>query len=156
MAKMRYLEDQRRREVREAERAEKGLLPESVVQTLFIEWLCGDKEPDDTQEQFGSRHGVHPRKLSEWKKDPDFVRRWEARMRELHAHPEKQAELLDILFEKAKCGDAKDIETYFKLIDKMSPSRLEIDDKRKLEDLSDDELAEMAAELDNVEFLREA
>jgi len=130
-------------------------LPLKDLQTLFIEWLLGDHPPDETQADFAARWDLHPGTLSKWKKDEVFCRNWERRMRETHASPDKQNDLLEALFVKAMVhADSKDIETYFKLIDKMTPSKVEIDDKRSLASLSDAELAEMVEDLDNVEFLQ--
>lgn len=132
-----------------------GEMDLKIAQAQFVEWLCGDRPQGESQNQFAARIGVHPGTLSKWKKDELFCRQWEKRMRETHASPEKQNQLLEKLFESAnRTGDPKAIAEYFRLIDKMTPQKIEIDDKRSLAEMSDAELAEMAAELDNVEFLR--
>lgn len=129
-----------------------GELGLKATQTLFIEWLCGDRAPGDTQKAFAERHGMAASTLSEWKKDRDFRTRWEERMRDTHAAPDRQHKLLEKLYEEAlQSGNEKKIETYFKLINKMTPDRIEIDDRRELAEMSDDELADLA---DNVSFLR--
>lgn len=136
---------------------ETGELDLKHVQVLFIEWLCGDRADGESQADFARRWDLNPGTLSKWKKDPSFCRQWEKRMRETHAAPDKQHQLLQRLYDKALVQvDSKDIETYFKLIDRMTPSKIEIDDKRQLAEMSDEELAAMAEELGNVEFLRNA
>lgn len=117
------------------------------VQVLFVEWLCGDRPADETQADFARRHGVNPSTLSKWKKDPSFVANWERRMRETHAAPDKQHILLEKLYEKASAsGDEKAVEAYFRLIDKMTPQRIEINSKDALAEMDDDEFEAAAAE----------
>lgn len=129
-----------------------GELDPKHIQVLFIEWLCGDRPEGDTQVAFAERHGVHPKTLSKWKKDDQFCAQWEKRMRDTHASPDKQNTLLETLYEEAlKSKDHKAIEAYFRLIDKMSPNRIEIKGHQELAEMSDEELAAAA---EDAEFLR--
>lgn len=126
---------------------ETGELELKHVQVLFIEWLCGDREAGEVQADFAARWDLHPGTLSKWKKDEAFCQKWEKRMRETHAAPDKQNDLLSKLYERAlQTGEAKEIEAYFRLIDKMTPSRIEINGASELAELDDDELAAAAAD----------
>lgn len=131
---------------------ETGELDLKHIQVLFIEWLCGDRPEGESQNDFARRWNLNKGTLSKWKKDPSFCAEWERRMRETHAHPDKQHELLERLFEKAKLsGDSKDIEAYFRLIDRMTPTRIEINGQDELAEMSEEELAAAA---EDAGFLR--
>lgn len=122
------------------------------IQVLFVEWLCGDHEHGETQAAFAKKWDVNPGTLSKWKKDPSFCAQWEKRMRETHAHPDKQNALLDKLYNRAhESGDPKDVEAYFRLIDRMTPDKLQISGPGELEELSDEDLRKAA---EDAGFLR--
>lgn len=118
------------------------------LQVLFIEWLLGDHPVGESQNEFARKHGITPSTLSKWKKDDSFCSQWEKRMKQTHAAPDKQHKLLEKLYEKAeRTGDEKSVEAYFRLIDKMTPNRLEITSKDELAGMDDDEFAAAAEEL---------
>lgn len=101
-----------------------GELALSDKQQEFLEWLTGARPEGETQEQFAARIDVAPRTLRAWKKDRAFLKRWEDRMRETHAHPDILSKQLEVLNEKALAGDTKSIELYWRLVDRMSPDRV--------------------------------
>jgi hypothetical protein len=47
-------------------------------------------------------------------------------MRETYAHPDILSKQLGVLNEKALAGDTKAIELYWRLVDRMSPDRVEV------------------------------
>lgn len=116
----------------------------------FIEWLCigSEREEGETQKDFAEKIGVHTSTLTKWKKHPVFRAEWDKRMRETHAAPDLLQDQLKVLRDvmddpDARSGDRiKAVETYWKLLGQNSPDRLEVDDKRGAEDMSDEELAE--------------
>lgn len=119
-----------------------------LAQAQFIEWLCGDRPAGETQAQLAARLDVNPGTLSKWKKDPAFCTQWEKRMRETHAHPDKQHALLEKLYDKAlTTGDSKDIESYFRLIDRMTPEKIQISGADEAAEMSEEELREAAENL---------
>ncbi len=124
-----------------------------LAQAQFVEWLCGDRPKDETQEQLAARLDVSPGTLSKWKKDVSFRRAWESRMRELHSDPDKIQDIMEVLFANIKSkGDVKSAELYMRLIDRMTPQKIEMSSKDQLASMSDEELA---AALENVEFLKD-
>lgn len=130
-----------------------GELELKHVQTLFIEWLVNDRQPGESQKDFAKRWDVSEGTLSRWKKDRDFRAEWERRMRETHASPDRLEKVMDAIYDRAGKGDMKAAELYLKAIDKMTPTRIEIDSKQTLAEMSDEELAAMA---ENVSFLKDA
>lgn len=132
---------------------ETGELGLKATQTLFIEWLVNERQPGETQRDFAAKWDVSEGTLSKWKRDRDFRAEWERRMRETHASPDRLEKIMDAIYDRAGKGDMKAAELYLKAIDKMSPTRIEIDSKQHLAELTDEELAAMA---DNVSFLKDA
>lgn len=114
----------------------------------FLDWLCLGEErlQGESQTKFAVRLGVSPNTLLNWKKHPVFRQRWDERMRKTHAAPDLLQDQLIVLQNIANDEDAKPserikaIETYWKLLGQNSPDRVEVDDKRSTEQLSDDEL----------------
>lgn len=119
-----------------------GRIPLDERQEEFLAWLCGDRPEGESQNAYAQRAGVTSSTLSKWKKDPEFIRRWEETMREGAAHPDILSRQLQALNVKAMAGDVKAIELYWKLVDRMTPDRLSVDQTtRSAEELSDEELA---------------
>lgn len=120
-------------------------------QEQFLDWLTGDRPEGETHEQFAERIGVTPRTLRNWKKDAPFLRRWEERMRETHAHPETLARQLaglnEIAVNAPRHSDRiKATELYWRIVDRMSPDRVAIESGKSVENLSDAELDQILAE----------
>lgn len=93
---------------------------------VFIDWLCGERLEGESYQDFADRYGVNVKTLRDWRKNPAFLRKWEEQALGSFAAPDRQSELLEKLFEKGQLGDPKAIELYFKLIDKMTPDRVEV------------------------------
>lgn len=121
---------------------ETGLLTLTDKQEAFLDWLCGGREAGESQASFAAKIGVSPKTLSYWKKDPSFMQRWQERMVASHAHPDTLSRQLEVLNQQALRGDVKSIELYWKLVDKMSPQRVEVSGSEAVAGLSDKELAE--------------
>lgn len=123
-----------------------GEIELSEKQELFLEWLCGDRPAGETMEQFAKRIGVSTATLRRWKRnDKPFLRRWEERMRETHAHPDKLSAQLDSLYDLSirapkEADRIKATELYWRLVDRMSPDRVEVQSSKSIAQLSDEEL----------------
>ena len=115
----------------------------SEGQELFLTWLTGGRPEGQSQEQFAAQLGVHVRTLRDWKKDPSFLKAWELRMRQTHARPDVLSAQLEVLNEKALTGDVRATELYWKLVDKMTPEKVEVKTESGLSDLSDAQLDEL-------------
>lgn len=122
-----------------------GELELTDKQNELLDWLTGGRPEGETQEQFAERIGVDPRTVRRWKKDRAFLKRWEDRMREKHAHPDVLSKQLDVLRTKAEGGDIKAIELYWRLVDRMSPDRVEHIDSGSVTELSDEQLDQLIA-----------
>lgn len=112
----------------------------------FLDWLTGDRPAGETQVAYAARLGVHEGTLTRWKKDRAFLRRWEERMRETHAHPEKLSKLLTVTYQRAESGDMKAVELYHRLLDKMTPEKVEHVTSEGVDKLSDEELDRLISE----------
>lgn len=124
---------------------ETGLLSLTEQQEMFLDWLCGAREEGESQNSFAERIGVAPKTLTRWKKDLSFTRRWQERMVQSHSHPDTLSKQLEVLNKLALAGDTKAIELYWKLVDKMSPQRVEVTGAEGAMQLSDEELAAQLA-----------
>lgn len=125
-------------------------------QAEFIEWLCTpppDRDPR-SQNELARRLGKDPGTLTRWKDDPLVREQWERRLRQMNVSPEAMQPIIQTLHAKAVGGDIKAAELYMKYVAQISPpKKVEIDDKRGIEELSDDEIADLA---ENVVHLRGA
>lgn len=108
----------------------------------LLDWCSGNRVPGDTIPKIAAFLGVHKATIERWKADPTFIRKWEERMTATAAHPEKLTRQLAALEAKANEGDIKAIELYWKLVDKISPTRFEVATATAAHTLTDDELVD--------------
>lgn len=108
-----------------------GSLDEGSNRARFLDWLVEERDRGETQVSFARVLGVDPARLSEWKREPEFLRLWEDRMRERYGHPERLAEQLDNLHRIAS-GQVRDARpsdqikattSYWALLGKNAPAR---------------------------------
>jgi hypothetical protein len=118
-----------------------GERPLHEGQLAYLAWLCGEREPGETQATIAARLGVALSTLGKWRRDEDFKREWERQMRDGAANPEILTRQLEVLNKKALTGDVKAIELYWKLVDRMTPDRVEHSGPGSAAGLSDAELA---------------
>lgn len=124
-----------------------GYLELTEQQNEFLDWLTGEKPEGETMQDYSNRVGVGYSTLRSWKKDPSFLKRWENRMREKHAHPDVLSKQLSVLRTKAEGGDIKAIELYWRLVDRMTPDRVEhVESQADVSDLSDEQLDKLLNE----------
>lgn len=103
----------------------------SENRALFLEWLTDERHKGELQVDFARALGVDPGRLSEWKREPEFLDRWEAIMRERYGHPEKLSEQLENLHKIAtgrhrdsRASDQiKATTSYWALLGKNAPAR---------------------------------
>lgn len=118
-----------------------GLVSLTEGQEEYLEWLTGARPEGETQVAFAARIGVHESTLHRWKKDKSFLEMWQARMVATHAHPDTLSKQLEVLNKQALAGDTKSIELYWKLVDRMTPARVEVTGAESVAGLSDEQLA---------------
>lgn len=119
-------------------------------QAEFLDWLT-TVDGRCTKAALAQQLGVSLSTLDNWRRDPIFVAEWEKRLSKLNVRPDRTQAVIDAMFEKAQSGDVKAAELYMRLVDRLTPNRLVLEDQRASE-LSDEELA---AELERqVQHLR--
>lgn len=118
------------------------------TQAEFIEWLV-DPSREGTQEAWAEAHSLHPRTLSAWKKAPAFREAWDRRLAELNVNPDRIQRVVDALYENATDRESRDqvkaANLYLQYVEKFTPKRQVVGDRRSLEDMSDEELEELIA-----------
>jgi hypothetical protein len=115
-------------------------------QQRLIEWLCTPKRDRDpaTQEGLAKKLRVRPSTLSDWKRDPEFLKAWEAYYLQTVGSPERKQTLMDTLFRTG--SDADDprhvaaAKTYLDIADGLRPQQIEVTVKRPAQDLTDEQL----------------
>jgi len=125
------------RGVRTLESGER-VLPE--LWSEFIEWLVDPMRVPSTQQQWAALHGVNPDSVTRWKRNPDFVREWEAAARQLNVGVERTQAVVNALFGAATSGDTKAASLYLQYIDKFTPKQRLVVEDAEVAGLSDGEL----------------
>ncbi len=125
---------------------------EELKKQRFIEWLCTPKRERDpsTQEGLAREMHVNPNKLSEWKKDADFVRAWESHYLTTIGSPERKQTLLDTLYRTGSDADdprhVSAAKTYMDIVEGLKPQQIELIVKRPAAELTDDQIDEIVAQ----------
>lgn len=115
-------------------------------QQRFIEWLCTpprEREPRH-QSELAKVLCVATTRLSEWKRDPEFVRRWEAHYLQTIGSPERKSTLMDTLFKTGSDPDdprhVTAAKTYMEIAEGMRPQQIELTVRRPAQELTDEQL----------------
>lgn len=115
----------------------------------YIEWLCtapAERVPP-TKERYAEEVAqVHITTLRRWESKDLFKRAWRKGADEVVGSPERTQSVLDTMYRRAMEGDVKAAQLYLTATGKMQPSKLVIEDSRSAKDLSDEELAALAAQ----------
>jgi hypothetical protein len=121
-------------------------------QTRFIEWLCTpqkEREPR-TQGELAKRLHINQNRLSEWKKDPDFLRAWETHYLMTVGSPERKQTLMDTLFRTGSdADDPRHVQAaakYLELADGLRPQQIELTVRRPAAELTDEQIDEIVAQ----------
>jgi len=115
----------------------------------FIEWLCTPKRDRDpsTQEALARELFVEPSRLSEWKRDADFVKAWEAHYLATVGSPERKQTLLDTLYRTGSdADDPRHVQAaakYMELVEGLRPQQIELTIKRPASELTDEQIEEI-------------
>ena len=134
-------------------------LPDSVRER-FLSWLC--TIPDDrwprTQAELAEELGCTPTTLSNFKKDPDFLRDWEHQYRRTVGSPERAQNVLEKLYETATDRtDPRQVQAakqYLEAIDAVKPKKLEVSMQGSARNMTDEQLMEILTERAAVELER--
>lgn len=122
-----------------------GKPPDYVV--AYVEWLVlpEDFRQPRTKADYAREHGYNRKTLWEWEND-DRVR-WMIRDRadSLNMSPERIQEAMNALYKKAIGGDTQALKLYLDHVDKIMPREKAAE--KGFEDMSDEELAELAKEV---------
>lgn len=128
----------------------------------LIEWLCTPKRERDpqTQEQLSRRIRVSASTISNWKNDPEFLKRWEAHYLATVGSPERKQTLMDTLFRTGSdADDPRHVQAaakYLEIAEGLRPQQLEITVKhRPVKEWTDEMLdAALARHAENERHLR--
>lgn len=124
-------------------------------QLEFIDWLLDPSREKGSQDQWAEQHGVSPRTLRLWKKQKYFTDAWEKKAAEAYGGMERLQAVLDKLYSVATDAEGdkavKAIQLYLQYVDRYTPKTKVITEGTSLEDLSDEELAQLG---ENITRLR--
>lgn len=130
-------------------------------QQRLIEWLCTPKRDRDpqTQEQLGKRMRVSANTIARWKREPEFLKLWEAHYLRTVGSPERKQSLMDTLYKTG--SDADDprhvaaAKTYMEIAEGLRPQQIEVTVKRPIQEWPDEMLdAVLARHAENERHLR--
>lgn len=124
-------------------------------QLEFIDWLLNPSKDKGTQTEWSSEHGISMRALQFWKKNKLFIDEWERRAAEAYGGMERLQNVLDKLYSVATEADGdkavKAISLYLQYVDRYTPRKKIVAEGTSIQDLSDDELAQLG---ENITRLR--
>lgn len=126
-----------------------GLVSLTDAQQAYLEWLTGGRPEGDTHAAFAERIGYSESSLYRWKKDKSFLQMWQERMVATHSRPDTLSDQLENLARIARGSGPeaiRAIELYWKLVDKMTPTKVELTGSEAVAGLSDEELAAALAQ----------
>lgn len=119
----------------------------------YIDWLCTpmkDRQPR-TQKEFAASLNLDPGQLIRFRKDPEFLRKWEVRYRQTVGSLERQQEVLNALHRAATDLDdprmVSAAKAYLEAVDAIKPRKLDVTvtPGKAASQLSDDELYDLLA-----------
>jgi hypothetical protein len=112
----------------------------------FLEWLVTPLRDRvaKTQAEFAASVGLDPNQLSTWKKDPEFLREWEAKYLSTIGSPERKMSVLDTLYRTATDPDdprhVQAAKQYMELAEGLRPQKIDISLTKSARNMSDEEL----------------
>jgi hypothetical protein len=126
----------------ERPRNEDGL---TAQQAEFLEWLV-DPQRQGSQSAKARELGLSPPTVVEWKRNIFFRKAWDKKLAELNVSPERTQNVMEAAYAEAIKGNVKAMELYMRLVDRISPNRVVVEEKRPVSEMSDGELAAKARE----------
>ena len=110
----------------------------------LIEWLCTpkrDREPS-TMGELAKRLRCRVQKLSDWKQDPEFIKRWEAHYLRTVGSPERKQTLMDTLLRTGSDADdprhVQAAKTYLEIAEGLRPVTILSGTIRPVEEWTDE------------------
>lgn len=102
-------------------------------QLAAIDWLCTPPPARDygSEKELAAAIGIAPSTIFRWKKHPAFIKGWEKELARRNQNPDKIQPIMEAMHSKALQGDVKAAELYMKLVDRMTPDKLRIEDGSK-------------------------
>jgi len=122
-------------------------------QQAFLDWLCTIKDDRDppTLEGVADQLMVSKSTLDKWRKEPDFLARWEAQYRRTVGSPERMQTVMERLYETAiDRTDPRQVQAareYRAAIEGVAPQRVDLTVRKDLKDMTDEEFNKVAEEL---------
>lgn len=118
----------------------------------FLDWLCTihkDRNPP-TYRELAEQLGVGETTLHSWKRDPDFLERWEYQYRRTIGSPEKMHEVLHTLYETAiDRTDPRMVAAareYRQATEAVRPQKVDMTIRKDLAELTDEEIMALGRE----------
>ncbi len=120
-------------------------------QRRLLEWLLTpikDREPPHLRD-LAEELSVSRRTLTEWKSDADFLKEWERAYRNGVGSPERKQAILDTLYRTATDPDdpkhVQAADKYLQAVDAIAPQKLDVTVSKSVTELTDEQLAQLAA-----------
>jgi len=120
----------------------------------FLDWLRTPKEEREpsTQKELAEQFGVEATQLSAWKRDPDFLERWNTTYLRTIGSPETKGEIMATLRRTATDQDdpkhVQAAKAYFEIEGSLRPASAKLDISVKAgapSELTDEELQRLLA-----------
>lgn len=118
----------------------------------FLTWLCTPPKERDpkTMDALAQEIGVERRTLTNWKTvDKEFLEAWEKLYLKTIGNPERKSAIMDTLYRTATDpDDPKHVQAakqYFEIEGSVKPAQMEVRVTKEASQLSDEELAKIAA-----------
>lgn len=126
------------------------------LQLEYLDWLLDPSKDKGTQKAWCEAHAVTERAVQKWKKHPLFVAEWEKQAMKAYGGMERLTAVIDKLYDaavegKGNDGGVKAISLYLQYVDRYTPKRINLTEGTSVEDLSDEELAQVG---ENITRLR--
>lgn len=112
-------------------------------QAEFLQWLVTPPEHREprTYREWAAQHHLDTSTMRRWRADPMFRKEWEKALAEMNIHPDRVQEVIDALHKSATNGDVKAMETYLRMVDKISPPKI-VFEEQSVRDMTEEQLAE--------------
>lgn len=113
----------------------------------FVDYWTDPETQRRSAAAFARDHGLNPSSVRAWvTRNPTIKRLIEKRYEDLNLSPDRIQKVVDAMYDAAAAGDTKAATLYLQFVERLSPKKIVIEDKRT-SDLTDDELAAELREL---------
>ena len=120
-------------------------MPEKVAK--FLTWLT---TPPEVRKELGEPAGIKAwaeandvtyETTRRWRLDPMFRAEWERILSEMNIRPDRVQQVIDAMYKNAVSGDTKSAELYLRLVDKISPPKVQVIESKSVAQMSNEELS---------------